>query len=195
MPAVKPGEKQSDYVDRCIPYVMKHEGANQKAAEGKCYGLWAEHHQKAKASVESTSSPTEHAMSDAIPVSAHAATKLNKITIETDGTAAGTTILLNGKRIENLVCFDFTIYGPRKDGVNSGQGMVCVNFSTEEPDVKPGELTAWTSYRLRPPVAAVASTGVQQAVASEASNLEKLGVPIASHIPSAVRRALYAQIP
>ncbi len=40
MPAVKPHESQKEYVSRCIPYVMKHEGATQKQAAGKCYGMY-----------------------------------------------------------------------------------------------------------------------------------------------------------
>jgi hypothetical protein len=39
MPAVKKGEKRNDYVSRCIPTVMK-EGKDQKAAVGKCEGMF-----------------------------------------------------------------------------------------------------------------------------------------------------------
>jgi len=39
MPKVKPGESQSKYVSRCVPYVMK-EGKTQDQALGKCYGMF-----------------------------------------------------------------------------------------------------------------------------------------------------------
>lgn len=40
MPKPKKSEKQSSYVSRCISYVMKKEGLSQKAAVGKCYGMY-----------------------------------------------------------------------------------------------------------------------------------------------------------
>ena len=39
MPKVKPGEKRSEYVARCVPEVMG-EGKDQKAAVGKCEGMF-----------------------------------------------------------------------------------------------------------------------------------------------------------
>jgi len=56
MPAVKKGEKQSDYVSRCVAYVVKNEGLNQQAALGKCYGLYKES-KKRKKSQGSTEEP------------------------------------------------------------------------------------------------------------------------------------------
>lgn len=43
MPDVKPNEKQSDYMSRCMPIVMKENGGNQKAAAGKCLGMYKQH--------------------------------------------------------------------------------------------------------------------------------------------------------
>ena len=40
MPSVKKGEKRNDYVGRCVPEVMK-EGKGQKAAVGKCEGMYS----------------------------------------------------------------------------------------------------------------------------------------------------------
>jgi len=40
MPAVKPNESRNDYVSRCIPYVIKNEGATQEQAVGKCEGMY-----------------------------------------------------------------------------------------------------------------------------------------------------------
>ena len=40
MPAIKPGESENDYVARCIPYVIKHEGLDQRRAAGKCFGMF-----------------------------------------------------------------------------------------------------------------------------------------------------------
>lgn len=42
MPNVKPGEKRNDYVGRCVKVCMK-EGLSQKAAVGKCEGMYNEH--------------------------------------------------------------------------------------------------------------------------------------------------------
>jgi len=44
MPKPLPNESKSDYVSRCIEYVVKNEGVEQKAAIGKCYGLWEHFH-------------------------------------------------------------------------------------------------------------------------------------------------------
>ena len=40
MPDIKPGESRQDYVARCVPYVIKKEGATQKQALGKCFGMY-----------------------------------------------------------------------------------------------------------------------------------------------------------
>jgi hypothetical protein len=39
MPSVKKGESSGSYMKRCVPTVKK-EGAAQKAAVGKCYGMY-----------------------------------------------------------------------------------------------------------------------------------------------------------
>ena len=39
MPTVKKGEKQKEFVSRCIPIVMK-EGKTLVQAQGKCFGMW-----------------------------------------------------------------------------------------------------------------------------------------------------------
>ncbi len=43
MPSVKPNEKRSEYVSRCIAFVTKEEGLDSKQAAGKCFGLWKQH--------------------------------------------------------------------------------------------------------------------------------------------------------
>jgi hypothetical protein len=40
MPKPLPNETKEEYIPRCISYVIKNEGAEQKQAAGKCYGLW-----------------------------------------------------------------------------------------------------------------------------------------------------------
>jgi hypothetical protein len=40
MPKPLPNETKEEYIPRCIEYIVKNEGAEQKAAVGKCYGLW-----------------------------------------------------------------------------------------------------------------------------------------------------------
>lgn len=39
MPNVRKGESSKSYMSRCIP-IVKKEGATQKAAVGKCYGMY-----------------------------------------------------------------------------------------------------------------------------------------------------------
>jgi len=44
MPDVRKGESEKDYVARCIPYVMKHEGiTDTKHAAAKCHGIYKQH--------------------------------------------------------------------------------------------------------------------------------------------------------
>lgn len=43
MPSVKPGEKEEDYVSRCIAQLVGEEGLTQEQAAGKCYGMFREH--------------------------------------------------------------------------------------------------------------------------------------------------------
>jgi Putative phage serine protease XkdF len=43
MPEPSKGEKQSDFIGRCVRMVMG-EGKEQKAALGECYGIWRQHH-------------------------------------------------------------------------------------------------------------------------------------------------------
>jgi DNA topoisomerase-1 len=45
MPTPKPGEKEEDYIPRCVREVMG-EGSTQQQALGKCYGMFREHQHK-----------------------------------------------------------------------------------------------------------------------------------------------------
>jgi hypothetical protein len=40
MPTPRKGEQKSAYISRCIRYCVDSEGMEQKAAVGKCYGMW-----------------------------------------------------------------------------------------------------------------------------------------------------------
>lgn len=40
MPTPRKGEEKTEYISRCIKYVMDNEDAEQKQAIGKCYGMW-----------------------------------------------------------------------------------------------------------------------------------------------------------
>lgn len=40
MPEVQAGEKQSEYISRCVKHCIEQEGLGQNEALGKCYGLW-----------------------------------------------------------------------------------------------------------------------------------------------------------
>jgi hypothetical protein len=44
MPKPKPGESRSDYMDRCIPYVLKEKGITQEQAAGMCGGMFDDMH-------------------------------------------------------------------------------------------------------------------------------------------------------
>lgn len=82
------------------------------------------------------------------PVRADAAIPFEKLTIETDGTAKGTKILLNGKEIADLdvLEFRFTKSSWSKDG-----GYVAIEYTTTDPKYTPGTLQQSTRHRLCPP--------------------------------------------
>lgn len=46
MPKHKKGETKSKWMSRCVPHVKKKEGKSQKAAVGKCLGMWRSHKKK-----------------------------------------------------------------------------------------------------------------------------------------------------
>jgi hypothetical protein len=75
---------------------------------------------------------------------AEAAIALTKITIETDGTDKGTSILLNGKPIQNLESFSFNWY-------KSSWMPLSIGFRVQDTDVKPGSFSGSTWYYLVPP--------------------------------------------
>lgn len=50
MPTPKKGEKRSDYMKRCVPFVMDEDGIDNDAAVGKCEGMFDQHKKKSKAS-------------------------------------------------------------------------------------------------------------------------------------------------
>ena len=47
MPEIKPDMTEQEWMEICIPYLIKKEGKTQKEAQGQCYGMW-EQHQKNK---------------------------------------------------------------------------------------------------------------------------------------------------
>lgn len=46
MPKVRKNESRQEYVSRCIPFLIKHEGKSQKQAKGQCYGMYKQHKKK-----------------------------------------------------------------------------------------------------------------------------------------------------
>ena len=54
MPKHIKGESRASWMKRCIPYVIKHEGLDKKAAGGRCAGMWDEHKKKQRKHSEST---------------------------------------------------------------------------------------------------------------------------------------------
>ncbi len=47
MPTPKPKETRNEYMGRCVPQCMK-EGLDQRAAVGKCYGMFDQHRKAAR---------------------------------------------------------------------------------------------------------------------------------------------------
>lgn len=43
MPTPNKNETEEKFVSRCIAYVIKEKGKDQKQAAGECYGIWREH--------------------------------------------------------------------------------------------------------------------------------------------------------
>ncbi len=39
-PEIKPNESETDYVSRCIPWLINNEGLSQEQAAGKCFGIF-----------------------------------------------------------------------------------------------------------------------------------------------------------
>ncbi len=79
------------------------------------------------------------------PVLAVASQTFTKLSIETDGTKEGTTILLNGKAIENLASLSLMIW-PRDSYM-----PVSLGFRVEDRESNPGTLSTSTYYSLIPP--------------------------------------------
>lgn len=74
-----------------------------------------------------------------------AALAFGKFQIETDGTAKGTKILLNGKPIENLGYISLSFYN---DGLSN---PLSLGFTTKDKEAKPGSLIQTSYWSLIPP--------------------------------------------
>lgn len=131
-------------------------------------------------------------MNDQPAQKAVASINFNKLEIESDGTRAGTKILLNGKAIENLASLSFTFF-------NSDYSPVSLGFRVEDQEIKAGTLLGSTYFSLIPPkpddadaskraVASVGGTGAR-GFTLQASHV----IPI-EHLRGDVRRSAYAQI-
>jgi len=46
MPEPKPNESKKEFMNRCIPYVVKNENLESDAAWQKCNGIWEQHQKK-----------------------------------------------------------------------------------------------------------------------------------------------------
>jgi hypothetical protein len=86
-----------------------------------------------------------------------AAATFNEFTIKTDGTQAGTTVLLNGKPIPDLVSLSLHYWD---DGMPPA---VALSWRTEEAEVQPGEIGVSKYFSLNPP-----TPGANGAVAAQA---------------------------
>ena len=131
-------------------------------------------------------------MNDQPAQKAVAAINFNKIEIESDGTRAGTKIMLNGKAIENLASLSFTFF-------NSDYSPVSLGFRVEDQEIKAGTLLGSTYFSLIPPKPddadaskrAVASVG---GAGGKGFTLQASHVIPIEHLRGDVRRNAYAQI-
>lgn len=48
------GEKENNFISRCVSYLMKQEGIPQKQAIARCYSMWRKAHPSAKKPSKST---------------------------------------------------------------------------------------------------------------------------------------------
>jgi Ribonuclease G/E len=64
MPSVKEGETRDEYMERCVPVVMK-EGLDNKAAVGKCEGMYSDNYQEAQTAPLGTIREAAGCMDDA----------------------------------------------------------------------------------------------------------------------------------
>lgn len=113
---------------------------------------------------------------------AAASIKFSKFTVETDGTAKGTKILLNGKEIDNLNYMSFSFW-PGEDG------SPYVSFSTRDPKREAGTLAETSYYSLVPP-----SSSASKAEASQGGTFAKQDTVPAEALKGAERKNLYAKL-
>jgi len=52
MPTPKKNETEKDFVNRCIPYVIKNEGEKPDRASAKCHGIWKQHQKNGEENME-----------------------------------------------------------------------------------------------------------------------------------------------
>lgn len=121
---------------------------------------------------------------------AKASIPISKIVVETDGTAAGTTVTLNGQKIANLAVFYLNFYN---DGLPN---PLSISYSTNDPNPQPGSMNEMHSYSLIPSQAD-ASTGVHPARASFNHFVgpeEQHGMELRGRGSNSVARQGYAQM-
>ena len=128
-------------------------------------------------------------MNDQPAQKAVASINFNKLEIESDGTRAGTKILLNGKAIENLASLTFTFF-------NSDYSPVSLGFRVEDQEIKAGTLLGSTYFSLIPPKPddADASKRAVASVGGKGFTLQASRVIPIEHLRGDVRRSAYAQI-
>ena len=128
-------------------------------------------------------------MNDQPAQKAVASINFNKLEIESDGTRAGTKILLNGKAIENLASLSFTFF-------NSDYSPVSLGFRVEDQEIKAGTLLGSTYFSLIPPKPddADASKRAVASVGGWGFTLQASHVIPIEHLRGEVRRSAYAQI-
>lgn len=98
----------------------------------------------ANTNTDNKSKPAPFQKAKAEMEQAIAATKLNKVSIISDGTKDGTKILINGQAVPNLTSLSFRFY-------NDGYcGPVGLDYTVKDPSPKPGDLYSYTTYCFKP---------------------------------------------
>ena len=124
-----------------------------------------------------------------LPEQAKASLDFVKLEITSDGTSAGTTILLNGKPITDLAYLNFSFWRCDK---NSYCGPVSIGFTTSDPKATPGTLTQSSYYSLCAPADDDSAAAKQKRATATLLLRPDWEIPSAARPLPAFNRKLYA---
>jgi hypothetical protein len=113
---------------------------------------------------------------------AEAAVKFEKIEITSDGTIAGTKILINGSEIPNLSSLSFRFYD------DDTTPNVYIDFSTADPNPLPGSVVQTSNFSLIAPVAvALPGSTVSGNEVWGPASLKQVAAASPAHMPRGTR--------